>query len=304
MFLNLHKIFKFGLQNFARNFWLAVLTISVLFFLLLSINVLAAINFLTDEASRQVKAKVDVSIYLKPTATDAQAQSLRTYLTSLPSVASAVYTPADEALKTFTEKHKNEPEIIASLGVLDKNPFGGYIVVQTVNVDDYKKVLSQLDSQVYKSIIENKDFNDHEKLVDIINSLTDRVKQLIIIVSGFFAFISMVIVFNTIKIAIYTHREEIGIMNLVGASRWFIAGQFIFEAILYSFIAVVITFIVVFSVVPFIQPMIMNFLSGLGGDLFGFYRSQFLTLFSVQFLIVAGLSSVSAFLATSRYLKK
>jgi cell division transport system permease protein len=283
---------------------LAVLTISVLFFLLLSINVLAAINFLTDEAGRQVKAKVDISIYLKTAATDAEAQSLRTYLAGLPSVASATYTPADEALKSFTEKHKNEPEIIASLGVLDKNPFGGYIVVQTVNVDDYTKVLSQLDSQVYKSIIENKDFNDHEKLVDIINGLTDRVKQLIIIVSGFFAFISMVIVFNTIKIAIYTHREEIGIMNLVGASRWFIAGQFIFEAILYSFISVIIAFIVIFSIVPFIQPMITNFLGGLGGDLFGFYRSQFLTLFSIQFLIVAGLSSLSAFLATSRYLKK
>jgi cell division transport system permease protein len=304
MLINLRKIFKFGVQSFARNFWLAILTISILMLLLLSINILAAINFLTDEASRQMKAKVDVTIYLKPSATDAQAQSLRTYLTGLPSVASAVYISPEDSIKIFKEKHKNEPEILASLGILEKNPFGGQIVVQTVNVDDYRQVLSQLDGQVYKTIIENKDFDDHEKLVNIINELTGRAKQLILVVSFFFAFIAMVIVFNTIKIAIYTHRDEIGIMNLVGASRWFIAGQFIFEAILYSFIATLAVFIIVLPAVAFIQPKIMIFFNGEGGDLFAYYRLHIISLFATQFLIVAALSSLSAFFAISRHLKK
>lgn len=304
MFINLKKILKFGAQNFARNFWLAILTISILSMLLFSINVLVIMNFLTDEASRQMKSKVDVTVYLKPDTVDSDAQNLRAYLVGLPSVSSAVYTDAKSTLADFKEKHKNNPEILSSLGILEKNPFGGYIVVQTVNVNDYKSVLAQLESKVYKSIIENKDFDDHEKLVNVINDLTGRIKQFIILISLIFAFIAAVIIFNTIKIAIYTHRDEIAIMNLVGASRYFVAGQFVFEAVLYSLISTVLIFIAIFPLISAVQPRVIAFFNNQGGDIFGYYRLRALPLFATEFLIVAALSASSAALAIGRYLKK
>ncbi|MFA5133827.1 MAG: permease-like cell division protein FtsX [Patescibacteria group bacterium] len=304
MLINLKKILHFGVQNFARNFWLAILTISILILLLLSINALVVINFLTDEASRQMKSKVDISIYLKPDVSNEEAQSLRNYLADLPTVASVTYTEPDQVLKSFKENHAADDNILSSLKYLEDNPFGGLLVVQTVKVDDYKTVLSQINTPVYKKIIENKDFNDHEKLVNAVNRVTGFVKQFIIIVSIFFAFIALVIIFNTIKIAIYTHREEIGIMRLVGASGWFIRAPFIVEAVFYSLLAVAISFILVFPMVGLIQPKVFDFFNSQGGDIIKYYRMNFFGLFGIQLAIVASLSAASAALAIGRYLKK
>lgn len=304
MFVNLKKIFRFGAQSFARNFWLAILTISILVLLLLSINVLVVLNFLTDEASAQMKSKVDISIYLKQGVTNEEAQSFRTYLLSLPSVASVVYTDPETVLKNFKNAHGADEKILSSLTILEKNPFGGMLVVQTVQVNDYKAVLAQIEGPVYQKIIENKDFNDHEKLVNAVNRLTGYVKELIILVSAFFAFIALVIIFNTIKIAIYTHREEIAIMKLVGASNWFVRAPFIIEAVFYSLISTVVTFILIFPLISLIQAKSLQFFNNQAGDIFGYYRRNFFTLFSIQLLIVAALSSLSSALAIGRYLKK
>lgn len=304
MFVNLKKIFRFGAQSFARNFWLAILTISILVLLLLSINVLVILNFLTDEASSQMKSKVDISIYLKQSVSNEEAQSFRTYLLSLPTVASVTYTDPGTVLKDFREAHKADEKILSSLSVLDKNPFGGMLIIQTVRVDDYKAVLAQIAGPVYQKIIENKDFNDHEKLVDAINRLTGYIKELIIVVSAFFAFIALVIIFNTIKIAIYTHREEMAIMKLVGASNWFVRAPFIIEAVFYSLISAVVAFVLIFPLISLVQVKSLEFFNNQAGDIFGYYRRNFFVLFSAQLLIVAALSAVSSALAIGRYLKK
>jgi len=304
MFVNLKKIFRFGAQSFARNFWLAILTISILVLLLLSINVLVILNFLTDEASAQMKSKVDISIYLKQSVSNEEAQSFRMYLMSLPSVASVTYTDSETVLKDFRGAHGADEKILSSLSVLDKNPFGGMLTVQTVRVDDYKAVLAQISSPVYQKIIENKDFNDHEKLVDAVNRLTGYIKELIIVVSAFFAFIALVIIFNTIKIAIYTHREEMAIMKLVGASNWFVRAPFIIEAVFYSLISTVVAFVLIFPLISLIQFKSLEFFNNQAGDIFGYYRRNFFTLFSAQLLMVMALSAVSSALAIGRYLKK
>ncbi|MBU1179917.1 permease-like cell division protein FtsX [Patescibacteria group bacterium] len=305
MNLNLKKIFKFGTQNFARNFWLKILTITILAVLLLLINGLFIIDFLTKEASKQMESKVDISIYLKPGTADEEAKSLRSYLSGLPSVSSVVYTGPDDVLGQFKEKHKNDKTILSSLDFLDQNPFGGILVVQTLKIEDYKTVLKQLENPIYTKIIENKDFSDQEKLVGAINKLTGFVNQVIIVISLFFAFIAAVVIFNTIRISIDSHRHEIGIMRLVGASNWFIRGQFLVSDVLFcSVLATILAFILIFPIIATIQPSASQFFNNQAGDIFRFYRSHFLSLFSVQFLGVFAFSLLSASFAMGRYLKK
>ena len=76
MLINIKKILRFGAQNFARNFWLKILTITILAVLLLLINGLLIMDFLTSEASKQMESKVDISIYLKPEVPDEEARRL------------------------------------------------------------------------------------------------------------------------------------------------------------------------------------------------------------------------------------
>lgn len=304
MFINLKKILRFGAQSFARNFWLAILTVSILVLLLLFINVLVILNFLTDEATAQMQSKVDISIYLKQSVSNEEAQSFRSYLLSLPSVASVAYTDPEAVLADFKEAHKADEKILSSLSLLEKNPFGGMLVIETLRALDYKAVLTQISNPIYQKIIDNKDFNDHEKLVAAVSRLTDYVKESIIVVSAFFAFIALVIIFNTIKIAIYTHREEISIMKLVGASNWFVRAPFVTEAIFYSLFAAVITFILIFPLISLVQPKSLEFFNNQAGDIMGYYKKNFFILFSAELLIAAALSAISSALAIGRYLKK
>jgi len=302
--LGILKIFKFGVQSFARNFWLAILTISILVLLLLSINGLIIINFITDEASKVLQEKVDVTIYLKSDASVDQSQSLKTYLSNLPSVESVEYVTPTEALGDFKALYKDKTEVLDSLDFLDSNPFGGYLVVKTTDVNDYRTVLAQLDTPVYREIIENKDFTDHESLINTVNSITSYIKQFIIAISIFFAFIALVIIFNTVKIAIYTHKEEIGIMKLVGASNWFVRMQFVFEALLYSLAAALISMILIFPIISLVQPKVFEFFNNNSGNIFYFYRQNLFSIFAQQLLLVSLLSAFSASLAIGRYLKK
>jgi len=302
--LSILKIFKFGAQSFARNFWLAILTISILVLLLLSINGLIIINFITDEASKELKDKVDVTIYLKSDASIEQSESLKTYISNLPSVESVEYINPDSALVDFKDLYKDKADVLDSLDFLDSNPFGGYLVVKTTDVNDYKTVLAQLDTPVYREIIENKDFTDHESLIKTVNDITGYVKQFIIAISIFFAFIALVIIFNTVKIAIYTHKEEIGIMKLVGASNWFVRMQFVFEALLYSLIAAMVATVLVFPIISLIQPKVLDFFNNNSGNIYYFYRQNLFTIFAEQLLIVCLLSAFSASLAIGRYLRK
>jgi len=304
MIVNIKKIFHFGAQNFARNFWFALLTISILVLLLLSINGLVVLNFLTDEAAKQMKSRVDISIYLKTNVSDGEAQSLKAYLSKLPNVTSVIYTKADDVLGNFKKAHKDDEKILSSLSLLAGNPFGSALTVQTLNIDDYKLVLAQLENPVYKKIIENKDFGEHEKLIALINRLTGFINEFIVLISLFFALIAMVIIVNTIKIAIYTHREEIAIMRLVGAANWFVRAPFVVEALFYSIVATVVAFAAVMPLLWLIQPKAMAFFDDQGGNLFAYYRSHFFSLLGIQFAIVAVLSMFSAALAVGRYLKK
>ncbi|MBU4421971.1 permease-like cell division protein FtsX [Candidatus Parcubacteria bacterium] len=304
MISNLQKIFKFGAQNFARNFWLKILTIVILTVLLLLINGLVIINFLTNEASRQVQSKVDVSIYLKTSATNEEAQSLRSYLMSLANVSNVTYKSSDDVLKEFKETHKDDQDILSSLTFLETNPFGGALVVQTVNVNDYNTVLKQLDTPIYDKIIENKDFGDNEKLIEVINRMTSFVKQFIVLISLFFALIAVIVIFNTIRMGIDAHRHEISIMRLVGAANWFVKGQFVVELLIYSTIAAIASLILIFPIISVIQPNVLAFFNGQAGDIFAYYRANIFGLFALQFVGIFAFSLLSAWFALGRYLKK
>ncbi|PIR66996.1 MAG: hypothetical protein COU51_00885 [Parcubacteria group bacterium CG10_big_fil_rev_8_21_14_0_10_36_14] len=304
MLANIQKIFKFGAQNFARNFWLKILTIIILTVLLLLINGLVIINFLTNEASRQVQSKVDVSIYLETSATNEEAQSLRSYLMGLANVSNVIYKTPDDVLKEFKDTHKDDQGILSSLAFLETNPFGGALVVQTVNVGDYQAVLKQLDTPVYDKIIENKDFGDHEKLIAVINRMTSFIRQFIVLISLFFALIAIIVIFNTIRMGIDAHRHEISIMRLVGASNWFVKGQFIIELLIYSIVATMVALILIFPVISLLQPKVMTFFNGQAGDIFAYYRMNIFSLFALQFIGIFVFSFLSAWFALERYLKK
>ena len=249
----------FAWQSFWRNFWLSVVTISIIVLTFISINSLVIINFITDAAIADVKDKVDVSLYFRPDVTEAQVLEVQTYLSALTQVKDIVYVSQDQALDAFRQQHREDSTIIQSLESLDSNPIGATLQIHAKTLEDYPSIVDVVNNSKYNDLILDKSFDDNQRYIVGIKETSDNINQIVLTVSMLFTLIAALIVFNTIRVAIYTHQQEIYIMKLVGATNWFIRAPFLFEAILYGILACLISVAGVYGLLNIIQPKIFKY---------------------------------------------
>lgn len=303
MFVALYRIIKFSLQDFFRNFWLSAATIIILVLTLITINFLLILNFVTGAVLNEVKDKIDVSIYFKQDVPESQIGNIKSYLLSLPEIKDVFYVTPEEALEDFKEKHKDDTAILESLNEVGKNPLGATLVVRTRDTKDYENILKVFDDEKYDSIIQDKNFDDHQAVIEKITEIAEKAEKTTFGIAGLFAIIAILIIFNTVRIAIYTHREEIGIMKLVGAANWFIRSPYLVSGIIYGIFAVLFSIIITYPLIGFIEPYLAGLFGGASLNLLGFFTDNYLFIFGSQFLGVVILTTVASSLAVGRYLK-
>jgi len=303
MFVSIIRIIKFAFQNFFRNFWLSIITVTILVLTLFSINILVLMNFLATTAISSVQEKIDVSVYFYPETSEESVQNVRSYLVSLSQVKDVRYISEAEALENFRETHGENDSIITSLEELEKNPLGATLVIKTHNPEDYPFVLETLDNPEFTSFIQDKNYDDHKEIIGRIDNITDRVRNFGIILSGVFIMIAVLIVINTIRVAIYTHREEIGIMKLVGASNWFVRMPFLLEGVIYAFLATLAIVGIVYPTSVFIEPYVSGFFETESVGMIDYLNANFVWIFVSQFLALSILNIISTGFALGRYLK-
>jgi len=276
------RIIKFAFQNFYRNFWLALVTITILVVTLFSITTLITLNVVTDQVVKSIEDKIDISVYFKSDVSEAEILKAKVELDNLNETEKVSLISKEEALIIFKKEHKNDPTILSSVEELDENPLPNFLIVKAKDPKSYPKVLEVLNKEEYNKIIERKDFDDHEAIIGKITSTKDKVRKLGFMVIGVFSFIASLIVFNTVRIAIYTHRDEIKIMKLVGATNWFIRAPFLFEEIFYALISSLILISLFYPLLDFIQPH-FNFFLEYDFDLMSYFKQNFFFIFGLQF---------------------
>ncbi|MFA6553584.1 MAG: permease-like cell division protein FtsX [Patescibacteria group bacterium] len=303
MWLFFVRTIKFALQGFFRNIWLSVVTIVILVLTLLSVTTAAGVNVLADKAITSVQEKVDVSVYFKPDVQEKDVLNVQNRLESMGQVKDVIYTSASQALENFKIKHAKDTVILDSINQLDTNPLGATLVVKAQSITDYTVIMSVLDSQEYASLIQDKNYDDNQKVIEHLDSLSNRVQRIGYIVSGVFVIIAILIIFNTIRINIYTHREEIGIMKLVGASNWFVRAPFLVESLLYGLLAVVLSLAILYPLLSVVGPQVNNFFEGYNLDFSQYFSAQFWQIVGWQVLFATALSVISSLIAIGRYLR-
>lgn len=303
MFVALFRTIKFSFQDFWRNFWLSMATIAVLVLTLISINFLIVLNLLTETAVAQVQDKIDVSIYFKQGVAESEIGNVKSYLQSLPQVKGVDYISPDQALADFKKTHAASQVIQESLEEVGENPLGATLVVKANNPADYPQILKVFDGPQYDSIIQEKNFEDHEAVIQKIDSISEKAKTTGFGVAGLFAVIAILIGFNTVRMTIYTHREEIGVMKLVGAANWFVRAPYLASGVFYGIFSVIFAVLITFPLVSFIEPYLAGFFGGAGFNLFGYFSQNFLQIFGWEFVGVVLLNFVTSSLAVGRYLK-
>jgi len=303
MFVAFIRVLKFAVQDFWRNIWLSLVTVSILTLALLSVNVLIFMNAMTDEVIGSVQEKIDVSVYFNEEVSQAEINNLQNKLTEMPEVKEVVFVSKDEALEKFTEKHKDNPKIQETLEEIGDNPLLNSIVVKANSTTDYDSILAFLENPEYNKLIHDKNFTDHRLIIERINTVTKKVETFGITISIVFGIIAILIVYNAIRVIIYTHKEEIGVMRLVGATNWFIRVPFLIESLIYAIIAVGLTVLILYPLLGFVQPYFNNLLADYGFDLVSYFNSHFLFIFGLELISVIILTAISSGLAISKYLK-
>ncbi len=297
------RIIKFALQDFFRNFWLSLITITILVLLLLSVNVLIVLNLLTDNVMSMIHERIDVSVYIKPSADDTEALAFKAMLDGMDEVKETVFISRDQALKDFKDKHKDDPKIIESLDEIGKNPLGATLVIKANKPSDYANILSRIEGSSYNDIINDMNYDDHKIIINRLDSIAEKVKTFMFYLSGFFAVIAGIIVFNTIRVAIYTQRDAIGIMKLVGASNWFVKMPFVAQSAIYAVVAGALIIAIFYPALILIQPYLSSFFDTADINILAYFHDNFALVFGKQMGYVLALNVAASFIAIGRYLR-
>lgn len=303
MFVSSYRVVKFALQNFWRNFWLSLITLSMLLLTLFTINILLVLNVVTDRAIALVEDRVELSVYFYDSTQETTLSSAVAYLRGLSQVKDVEIISADEAYQQFIERHTNDVQIMASLQELGENPFGPTLIIKADQVGDFEMIIDALDNPQFRDSIREKDFSDYQSIVERIQSTTDRIQAFVIVLAIIFLFIACLIVFNTVRIGIFIHRDEIGIMRLVGANNWFIKAPFLLEMALVSFIAVGITIAVIYPALIFIEPQVGVYFGSQSAGLLEYFIQHGLLIFGGEFLALVIITFFSTGMAMKKYLK-
>jgi cell division transport system permease protein len=300
------RVLRSGVLNFWRNIWLSVATTAIMIITLLMMSFLYFSNVFGAQVLRTIEQKVDVSVSFKENVQDEYIQAIGEELRARPDVETVTVITSEEALRIFKERHADEPLIEETLQELENNPLPASLYIVATEPQLYEAIAKSLEADKYSPFIAEVNFESSRGVIDKLISLIDSVKNIGILITVLFATLASLIMFNTVRLAIYSFREEIEIMRLVGASRWFIQGPFLIESIFLAVLAVTITTAILYPLLHAVSPQLQRFFFEASSEQFNVYnfaRTHWLTVIGLQLGAAVGLAVVSSYVAIRRYLR-
>src|SRR3989344_5531045 len=303
---NMKRVARYGVAGFVRNGFVslaAVLIMSITLFVIAGLMLAGAAlqSTLTDLTN-----KVDVTVYFLTSAEEEKVMDTKRALEALPEVALVTYVSREQALSDFRERHKNDQPILSALDELGENPLGASLEIRAKETSQYGSIAAYLDSQQQSGTetgktIDRINYYQNKTAIERLGSIIDTSRTLGYTIAAVLALASVLIAFNTIRLAIYTARDEIGVMNIVGASRWYVRGPFMIAGVLYGVVSAIIVLLLLYPVTIWIGPGSERFLGSFN------VFTYFTDMFPLFFLVITGagilLGAVSSYLAVRRYLR-
>jgi cell division transport system permease protein len=245
------RIFSYGVKNMFRSLWLSVAAIAVMLVALTIIVTTVALNVAANNAIAELSKNLKVSIYLKDKVAEDRYKELERELVTTDYVEGVEYITKDEAQKRFAASFKNDQELIEGLSLIGQDTLPASLEVSVKDLNRLKDVETIAKDEKHKDIVDSITLGrtDARRTIDRAASAQKFITTASIIAAAVFTAISILIIFNTIRIAIYTRNEEIRNMKLIGATPGFIRGPFLVETSLYGIIAGVISVCAVYSMV-------------------------------------------------------
>ncbi len=305
LWLNTKRVARYGLIGFIRNGFVSLSAILIMTITLFVASGLIISGAALNATLQQLTNKVDVNVYFITEAEDAQITDMQKMLEALPEVASVSYLSREEALSQFRERHKNDQLTLQALDELGYNPLGASLEIRAKQTSQYESIAKFLEAQQEKGTgigkaIDRVNFNQNKTAIDRLTNIIATSKQLGVIIAIVLALATVLISLNTVRLAIYTSRNEIGVMNLVGANRWYVRGPFMVADVLYGVISGLIVLLLLYPLTLYVSPSLEQFLGTFNA--FSYYADNFPFLFLVIIGSGIALGALSSYIAVRRYL--
>ena len=305
MILTISRTFKEALTNFFRNSWLTVASVSVLIMSLFVVSVIYVLTLTVNGILMNIQEKVNVSVYFKSDTEETVILSAQKELQNLSEVGSVNYISRDQALENFKRDNAEEPVILQSLEEIGENPLLSSLVIKAKNPEDYQIIMDYVNLAQFKNEISRVNYGKHRETIDNLNQSVANIRKTGISLSIVFIFISILITFNTIRITIFTHKQEVEVMRLVGASNTFIRMHFIFEGFMYGIVASLISMILLYLYFKFgdITPIVSSIGLSSSKTMINVFMENIAFIFLMQLLLGISLGVISSLIAIRKFLK-
>jgi cell division transport system permease protein len=295
-----------GAKNFARGGAVSAATVLIM---TVTLSIIASLIFLSALLTFTLKTitdKVDVSVYFVTTAHEADILAVRDQLRKLPQVASVTYTSADDALAAFRDRHATDQLTLQALNELGGNPLDASLEVRAKDPSEYESIVSFLEaspalSSGVTSIVDRINYAQNKEIIDRLSLAIQATREIGFAVIVLFAIASILIAFATVRLAIYTAKEEIAVMRLVGASNFYIQGPFVVTGVITGVTAAIIVLILLGPATWYTGIKTAGWFGGF--NLASYYIDHFTLVFSILILSGIVLGAVASVLAIHRYLK-
>ncbi len=303
------RMVRYGVNNFTRNAWLTTAATAVMTITLIIILSAFAARLVLSSTVNEIRQKVDIPINLRSDITEDDVKDVESKITALDSVSSVRYVTLDESKEQYIATNKPSAEYLKVISELPTSPFFPvlHVVMKDANntaelaqlVTEDKTVKSALHPDPRRAPSFS---GEKKKVIETISSWANLAEKGGLIVGGLFVAISMLIIFNTIRMAIFNRRDEIEMMKLIGADKNFIRGPFVVEAVMYGFIAAIVATVSGIAIFMAIEPKLSAYgvaTSQISADLMAYLPFILLAMIIIGALI----GVISSRLAVRRYLK-
>jgi cell division transport system permease protein len=315
IFTHLKRIIRTGFINFWRN---GFLSFSAVVVISLSLSIFGALIFSSAFGRAlitEVKNKVDINVYFNLDSQESDIFALRKTIEALPEVQKVEYVSREQALTDFKEKWKDNGFIMQGLEEIGSNPFPAVLNIKAKEPSQYAGIASFLEgknsSQNGADIVDKINYNQNKLIIERLGRIIPAIEKSGAIIAILFVIVAIIMVFNTIRLIIFTAKDEISVMKLVGASNFYIRGPFVVSGIMYGIFSAILTLLVLGGFAYYSDSMLVRFAGSQNiSDLASFsnvFLSYFVQNFGQIFGIIMGagiiLGAISSYMAVRRYLR-
>lgn len=261
MFTTFKRIINTAVVSLWRNRWLSLASTLVMVITLIIISVFVSLSIVANKVTTELQDKIDMAAYIEDNVSEDQVFELQKLLTRREDVLSVYYVSKKEALERWKARNQ-EDENLRDIISEDDNPLPRSLEIKTEDPEDLEEIASLLEDQSYSPLIKELSYRKNKDVVERLSRIAYFISVFGWSLSAVFILISILVIYNTVRLTIFARSEEIEIMRLVGASSGYVRGPFLLEGVAYGIVGTIISSTILYFAFQLIMPWARSYLGG------------------------------------------